>query len=169
MPKLLIFILAIALSSPVLAQAEGTRLLADAQQVGKGRLTYFLWDVYDATLTAPAGEWQSDQPFALTLHYLRALDGHDIADRSVEEMRKLGFDDEVKLAAWHSQMLDIFPDVAEGSELTGLYSPEAPTVFFKDNQEIGSIHDPEFGIWFFNIWLSENTSEPELRAQLLGL
>jgi hypothetical protein len=42
------------------------------------------------------------------------------------------------------------------------------TIFFRDGAEIGRISDPDFGRAFFNIWLSQRTSAPELRAQLLG-
>ena len=91
----------------------------EAQKVGHGRLTYLFWDVYDATLFAPQGDFANSKPFALQLSYLRDIEGKKIADRSAEEMRTQGITDEVKLAAWHSQMREIFPDVAEGSSLPG--------------------------------------------------
>lgn len=156
------------LGSPALALTVQD-YLPNAQKVGEGRLTYMFWDVYDAQLYAPEGEWNPDKPFALTLHYLRALDGDAIADRSVEEMRKQGYDDEVKLAAWHSQMREIFPDVVDGTELTGLHQPGEATKFYKDGQLIGSVRDTDFGRHFFDIWLSERTTEPKLRRKLLGL
>ena len=155
------------LSNPALALTVQD-YLPNAQKVGEGRLTYMFWDVYDAKLYAPDGEWSQEKPFALTLHYLRSLDGDAIADRSIEEMRKQGYNDEVKLAAWHSQMRDIFPDVKNGTELTGLYAPNKATRFYKDGQLIGTVQDADFGRWFFNIWLSKKTTEPALRRQLLG-
>ena len=140
----------------------------DAQLVGSGKLNVMIWDVYDATLYAPDGHWSPSQPFALRLEYRREIKGDDIANRSVEEIRKLGYTDEVKLAAWHSQMRSIFPDVEDGTKLIGVYTPKQSTVFYHGTQHIGSIVDPDFGKWFFDIWLSENTPEPELRAALLG-
>lgn len=142
--------------------------VSNAQLVGEGRLTVMLWDVYDAQLYAPNGRWDMAKPFALRLHYLRDIDGTDIADRSVEEMRKLGMDNEVRLAAWHTQMRGIFPNVQSGTELTGVYTPNGPTYFYHNNERIGVVTDPEFGQWFFNIWLHAKTSEPQLRRALLG-
>ena len=139
-----------------------------AQKVGQGRLTYLLWDVYDATLYAPGGAWQKDQPFALQLSYLRDITGKKIADRSVEEMRNQALADEVQLATWHAQMSNIFPDVGEGISLTGVYTKDGVTVFYRDNNEIGRIEDPEFSRAFFGIWLNEATSAPDLRRKLLG-
>ena len=140
-----------------------------AQKVGKGRLTYLFWDVYDATLYAPQGSWQEGQPFALQLSYLREIEGKKIADRSVEEMRNQGIKDEVKLATWHAQMRKIFPNVDEGVRLTGVYTEKGETVFYKNDREVGRINDPEFSKAFFDIWLNEKTSAPDLRRKLLGV
>lgn len=155
-------------ASPVWASDYISAYIPGAKVVGQGRMTFFMWDVYDATLYAQAGTWREGQPLALTLSYLRDLNGEDIARRSIEEMRGQGYSDEIRLAAWFGQMKEIFPDVATGVSLTGVLTPDGPTVFFRDGNEIGRIADPEFGRAFFNIWLSQRTSAPELRAQLLG-
>lgn len=136
--------------------------------VGQGSLHYFLWHIYDAKLYSSNGEFSFTNPFSLRLEYKRKLYGAEIADRSTEEIRKLGFNDEVKLAAWHAQMKEIFPDVDKGVSLTGFYKPNSPTVFYKNDTKIGTIKDSDFGKWFFGIWLNENTSEPTLRKSLLG-
>ncbi len=154
--------------TPAFATEQLNQYVPGAQQVGEGRFSFFLWDVYDAALFAPNGQWKEGKPFALRLTYLRDLEGKKIADRSAEEIRGLGFRDEVKLADWHSQMKGIFPDVSANISLTGIYTSEGESIFFEDNKEIGRITDPEFGRYFFNIWLSKNTSAPELRKKLLG-
>ncbi len=141
----------------------------DAQLVGQGRLSVFIWDVYDSFLYAPDGKWQQDQPFALKLIYLRRLYGDKIAERSIEEIRQQGFEDEERLSLWGEQMGRIFPDVDEGVSLTGIYTANGRSIFFLDNQEIGAFDDPEFGRQFFGIWLSEKTSQPDLRQKLLGV
>jgi hypothetical protein len=144
-------------------------LLPGAEKVGQARMSVLFWDAYDAHLYAPKRQVSFDEPFLLELHYLLEIDGKDIAERSAEEIRKLGFDDEVKLAAWYSQMQAIFPDVQEGSQLVGLYQPEQATAFYQDGEKLGTVRDPEFGRWFFGIWLHENTSDPAFRKELLGL
>ncbi len=145
------------------------RHVPEAELVGKGTLTVLFWDAYHAKLYAPGGQWNPAEPYALMLHYLTDIEGKDIAERSVEEMRKQGFTDEVKLAAWFNHMQSIFPDVENGTELTGIYMPGEATIFYRGQEEIGRVPDPEFGKHFFDIWLSTNTSEPSLRTALLGL
>ncbi|WP_240485164.1 chalcone isomerase family protein [Aestuariibacter salexigens] len=140
-----------------------------AEKVGEGRMTYLFWDVYDARLYAPQGKWQEDGPYVLELHYLRSLDGEAIAERSVEEIRKQGFDDNAILSDWLEQMRNIFPDVNKGVTLVGIADQNQHTHFYRNDELIGSVPDPEFTRRFFGIWLSENTSEPSLRKKLLGV
>ena len=144
------------------------RYVPNYKEVGQGSLSVLFWDVYDATLFAPEGRWQNDLPYALSITYLMDLDGDEIAERSAKEIRQQGFNNEIKLALWHQKMETIFPDVEEKSVLTGIYDSNQNTIFYKDNQRIGVIKDPDFGRWFFSIWLGEKTSEPDLRAALLG-
>lgn len=140
-----------------------------ADLVGEGRFSVFVWDVYDAKLFAPNKQWRASQPFALSLTYLRNLSGNEIAKRSAEEMRKIGCEDKAKLQVWYQQMMDLFPDVAQNVTLTGIQDLQGVTHFYQGNQKLGEIADPEFGQWFFGIWLNQRTSEPEFRRKLLGL
>jgi hypothetical protein len=154
---------ALAETKPVLQHVP------DAQKVGAGRLSFLFWNVYDATLYAPEKRYDAVQPYALKLAYLLELKGADIAERSVEEMRKQGFKDESKLSEWQKAMEKLFPDVKEGSVLTGIRDAKGDALFYLDEVFIGSIKDKAFTERFFAIWLDKNTSEPALRKQLLGL
>lgn len=136
--------------------------------VGEARYTYLLFDVYDAKLFAPKGIWSFEEPFALELTYLRNLNGQKIAVRSAKEIRDQGFENELLLAGWYSQMKDIFPDVSNGSVITGVYLPNDETLFYHDGKLIGRVQDPKFGQRFFGIWLSDKTSEPEFKNKLTG-
>lgn len=141
----------------------------EASVVGRGVLSYAFWDVYKATLYAPDGKFDPREPFALSIEYFVSINGADIADRSTQEIRKQGFSDEAKLAAWNAQMKAIFPDVRDGTVLSAAYIPGKKTVFFSGDTMIGSIDGDDFGQRFFGIWLDEKTSEPKLRRALLGL
>lgn len=168
----------IALFMPVVAMAMTKTMptiplsvktyMPDAKIVGKGRMRYLAWEVYDATLYAPKGLYAPGKSMALTLGYLRPLKGKEIADRSIQEMRGQGFKDEASLLLWQKRMISVFPNVVAGTILTGVRTTEGKTVFFKNNKLIGSIDNPEFSENFFGIWLNEKTSSPDLRKQLLG-
>lgn len=136
--------------------------------VGQASFNYMFWHVYDVYLYAEDGLYFSDKPFALKLVYKRDLEGRDIALRSKQEMKKIGFKDKAVLERWHQKMIDIFPDVSNGSELVGIYTKDKKSIFFDKNKKIGEESDPDFGKWFFAIWLSEKNLYPKLNKQLLG-
>jgi len=142
--------------------------LPNAQLVGKGRLIYFIWDVYDARLFAPNGVYENGQPFALKLTYLRDFKGHKIAEKSVEEMADQGFEDEDKLSEWLALMTDLFPDVQENDSLTGVRLADGRSVFYHNAEKLQTVDDTFFTEKFFDIWVSPKTSEPALRQQLVG-
>jgi hypothetical protein len=155
-------------STPVFAGSVVENYVPNAEKIGEGRLTFLAWDIYDATLYASKGQWKSVGPFALKLSYFREVSGTDIADQSMEEIRNQGFDDEIKLAAWHAQLKKIFPNVTKGSHLIGIYKHTGETIFYDQENKIGQINNPEFGRLFFNIWLGEKTNVLRLRKKLLG-
>jgi len=166
------FKLVLLLMCSSLAQANMTlaqSVLEQPQVVGQARLKVLLFNVYDATLYAPQGQFSLDSQFALSLRYLRAFEGGKIAQRSVEEMRKQGYANERKLALWLRQMTALFPDVQAGTELTAVRTRTGDAVFYRGLERIGQIKDPEFSQQFFNIWLGAKTSQPQMRKELLQL
>lgn len=137
--------------------------------VGSGTLRYLGFKIYDGSLWTATGRWQPDAPYALELVYARNFDGDDIARRSVQEIAAQRDVNDATLARWESQMRALFPDVREGSRLTGLRVPGQGVIYFDGSRRIGSIADEAFADAFFDIWLGPKTSAPKMRKKLLGL
>lgn len=163
--------------SPTAADALGPRILPGATPVGSGALRFLGMPVYHATLWAAAG-WQPGQlgrePLVLELHYQRRLRGHDIAQRSVLEMRRGGPLDRADETRWLQAMQGLFPDVEPGDRIAGLWEPARGARFVLaraggEVRELGALAEPRFAERFFAIWLAPTTSQPQLRAALLGL
>jgi hypothetical protein len=96
------------------------------------------------------------------------LEGKKIAQRSIDEMKKQGdlsADDSDK---WLSLMNSIFPDVSEGDVITGIATKDGTSVFYVNGEKADEIEDKVFTQRFFDIWLSDKTSEPKFRKKLLG-
>lgn len=145
--------------------------LGQARLAGTSRFTYWGFEVYQATLwVAPEFKLASmnDVPYALDLRYLRTFKGKDIAQRSIDEMRRVQSVSDARAQAWLKLMQDTFPDVKEGDRLTGIHLPGKGVRFLLNGQPLGEVADAEFARVFFGIWLSEKTSEPKLRQALLG-
>jgi hypothetical protein len=160
-----------AIASPSQPPQEIARILPDARLVGQGRLRFFGLTIYDIRLWSAAQDSQDvlQRPFGLELEYARALKGEKIAERSIDEMRRIGAFSAEQGRQWLEALKRLFPDVAPGDRLTGLQRSGNHTEFFFNGAARGEVKDIEFARLFFGIWLSPNTSEPRLRDQLLGL
>jgi len=150
------------LPSQVLALAPNLKVQ------GGGELTFFGISVYDGYYWSPTSGWTQDGPFALDLHYHRALDGAKIAERSLSEIAKLGYGTREQRARWGAEMRRMFPDVRSGDRLTGVNLPGGVVRYFHNGKSIGEIADPGFARAFFGIWLDPKTSEVGFRQMLLG-
>lgn len=162
---------------PAQAQALPQELrpsLPAASLSGQARFRFWGFDVYQATLwvapgfAAPAYE---QSPFVLELAYLRDFKGADIAKRSIAEMRRQASITPMSPAqetAWEREMRALFPDVKDGDRITGVNQPGTGAVFWSNGRLLGEVRDPLFAKLFFGIWLSPQTSEPQLRRALLA-
>ncbi|WP_064435593.1 chalcone isomerase family protein [Pseudoalteromonas neustonica] len=145
----------------------GQCVSADFKTVGTSRFEYIFWDVYDATLATTTGQYEFPQhPTKLSLTYLRDFAAKDIVKATNEQWRYLGKNQLVK--KYDDKLLAIWPDIKEGETLTFITTETGIGTFYHQNKELGSIKDVNFADDFLSIWLSENTSEPKMRKQLLG-
>ena len=150
---------------------ELKELLPLNQLVGKGRLTYWGFEVYVARLWAAPGfklDELASQPFALELDYLRDFASADVAGRSILEMRRSASISDAQAKSWTQEMQRVIPDVRKGDRVMGIHQPGMGATFFVNGKPSGEIRDAGFAKLFFGIWLSPKTSEPKLRSALLA-
>lgn len=139
--------------------------LSQVQPQGVGRLNFWGFHVYDATLYRSV--YKDSPEFALEIQYQKSFSGASIAKRTADEMKKIGVP-ENQAMAWGKELAAILPNVEPGQTLTGLYLPQQGTTLFYDGKKIAQIPGAEFSKAFFGIWLDSKTSVPKLRAELLG-
>lgn len=156
-----------ALANPVLPEPV-QKDLPGLTLVGDTNFRFIGMKVYDIRLWAPDGRYAPDKPFALELVYDMNFKGTDIAKRSIDEKRGQGYGPEDKLNRWYAEMAKIFPDIKPGDTLIGIHVPGKEARFYTRSKFIAAVADPEFSRAFFDIWLSEKTSQPGLRKRLLG-
>jgi hypothetical protein len=171
MRKAITFGLMVLLAAPAAAAelpAAACSLLQTCRMIGQGTLRWWGFHVYDAALWSPTGRWQAQAPYALDIRYARRVTGAQLAETSVDELRRLGIGDEAALTRWSAAMRKLFPDVAQGSRLIGVHVPQRGALFYSATGYLGAIEEPEFARGFFAIWLDPRTQTPDLRAALLG-
>ena len=138
-----------------------------ARVAGQGAYTWFGMKIYDARLWVGEAGYAAGAPFALELRYARSLDGARIAQASADQMEKTGGGTPAQRAAWLRQMRAIFPDVKEGSSITGLFLPDGVVRFHHDGAALGAISDPAFARAVAGTWLTRRTTAPRRREALL--
>jgi Chalcone isomerase-like len=151
--------------------AEVSAALPGAVLQGKGRLRYFGLHIYDAALWSlnpvPPGD-PLGAALALEMRYARKLAGSAIADRSLDEMKRVGDFSPTDGQRWLDAMKLAFPDVIAGDRITGVLRPGVGATFFVNGKPTAEVRDAQFAQLFFGVWLSPRTSQPALRAALLG-
>ena len=150
--------------------AEVLSTMPGAHLIGSGRLRYFGFSVYDASLWALPDfkvAQINQQRFALSLTYLRAFTASDIGQRSLQEIRRIHQVAPDTARVWLTALQEVLPDVAAGDRITAVHPPGG-VAFWHQGRSIGGISDSDFGRKFFDIWLSVSTSEPKLRNALLA-
>lgn len=157
---------AAAVGLPPLAQVTDAPLA----QVGQGEMRWLGFKLYDAALWASArGEAAVGDAHVLSIRYARAISSERLVSVSLDEMRRLGFNDEAQLARWGEALAAALPSVEPGDTLAALHRPGHGALFWHQDRLVGEIKDAELARAFFAIWLDPRTREPRLRAQLLGL
>jgi hypothetical protein len=146
--------------------------IGNAHLAGQGSFRWFGFKIYDAELWVGEQGYRANDPesakFALRLTYARDLYGKRIARSSIDEISKLGFGTSEQHEAWLKRMEELFPDVHEGTQISGIYLPGQGARFYLNGNLLGEIADREFARAFFAIWLDPRTSAASLRNSLLS-
>ena len=152
-------------------RAELQEVLPQAQLVGKGRLTVWGFQVYDARLWVNPGfrpQGFASDALALELSYLRDFDNQAVAQRSITEMRRAAPISDEQAGKWVAALVKVLPDIKKGDRVMGVHRPGLGAAFWMNGKPAGEIRDAEFARLFFGIWLAPTTSEPGLRSALLA-
>ncbi len=132
---------------------------------GSGSLRKFIFHAYDAELWTDATRWSYTAPFALTLTYRMNFSTDELVEKTIEEMERL----HKTGSEWKQELVRAFPNVKDGDRITALFLPKKGVRFFYNGTITHTVKEVAFAQMFFDIWLSENTSEPSVRKKLLNL
>ncbi|MEE4146733.1 MAG: chalcone isomerase family protein [Halieaceae bacterium] len=138
------------------------------QMVGQARLEVLWWPVYDSRLFTPGGAYtEGTRPLRLEIQYLRDIRREDLVENTRKEWQRLGVVG-AQAQQWLDTVARLWPDVRKNDVLALALDNQDRTTFLLNGEVLGAIDDPGFGRDFLAIWLSPETSRPELRLALLG-
>jgi hypothetical protein len=140
--------------------------------VGQGQFSYLFWDLYQAQLYTADGSWsnyQQSSPVVLKLTYQRDISKADFIEATVDQWEHLQGKVSGQHQDWANQLDKLWTDVKKGDQLSCVLLPDSTVQFYFNDKLLGDVTDPAFGPAFLDIWLSDKTSAPKLRRQLLQL
>lgn len=154
-------------SAPPCAGAPGADRSATAPElvlVGQGSYTWFGLAVYDAAYreAQPGCELRE-----LTITYARDVPARKLVKATREQWEKLGLDNRERTRPWLRELLDIWPDIKRGDYLSMRVDAAGVAQFSGVQGRLGAISDPDFAPAFLSIWLHPDTSDRDLREDLL--
>lgn len=151
--------------------AEDPISFPDLITVGHGELTWFGLSIYRASLWTVNGKFENLQnsiPVAMTISYQKNISSDSLVDRTLEEWERLGIYETEQRNYWSQQLRKIWPDVSPGDSITTLVTSDKSTRFYYNDTLLTVLQDPTLGTALLSIWLDPRTSEPDLRAKLIG-
>ncbi len=142
--------------------------VASLNKQGEGEMNYLFWTIYRAEyFSGQSSSVGGNKTEALRITYKKSISRQVLLDATYDQWSKLGYRDG-QVSDWLTSLGAIWPNVEPGDQLTILVTSSGISEFYLSDKMIGSISDEKFGDAFLSIWLSERTSEPDLRLQLLG-
>ena len=141
---------------------------APLQKVGEAKLRVLLWSVYNSRLyTADGSYTEGTRPLRLEIEYLIDVKAGKLVERTRDEWQAIGRE-HPRQEAWLALLGELWPDIQAGDVLALELAEDGSATFTRNGELLGTIRDPDFGQQFVDIWLSPDSTRPELRMALLG-
>jgi hypothetical protein len=161
-------------SLPLLATTKPLTLAQvkkqESQQVGKIHFSKWFFSIYDATLLTQNGTFSWNKPFLLKIHYLRNISGKTIAKHTIQQIYEQHPMDVNDNSKEYSKVFNkLVPNVKKGSNLYGYMDQNGNGYLYSDSGLVGEIPSKKLSKYFFEIWLSDRSSNVKLSKELRGL
>lgn len=167
----LIFVTTTSLASP----------LSNLHKVGQGDMNYLFWTVYHAEYyekstgdnVGSVGTFVSGAPEsnthdkALKIEYFRSINKEDLIGATIDQWQHLGYS-EPEIRQWSDSLESMWPNVESGDVFIFFVGSSGLGEFYFNDNFVGKMASNTSTEAFLSIWFSEQTSQPNLRQQLLG-
>ncbi|WP_372741043.1 chalcone isomerase family protein [Neptunomonas sp.] len=162
-----IFFVLLLCSVEVLGQTLPQQLPQHWKRIGEAELSILWFDIYNAELLSPDGRYSGvSSPLVLKLNYHRNVSQADMLEETQKQIKKFARTDQAD--GWLTKLSQVWPDIYKGDQLAFWIDHENTGHFFHNEDWVGSLQDPAFSTAFIQIWLSDNSSYPDLAKKLRG-
>lgn len=134
--------------------------------IGSANYSFMFWNIYDAELYSTSNKFDSKE-FAVILKYNHSITKKRLVKETIDdikEQKKINQDKEKK---WRKLLESIYVKTDIGKKFIGIKKIDK-AIFYYDDKKIYQSFDQEFNELFFNIWLRNDSKNPEFSKRLLG-
>jgi hypothetical protein len=142
------------------------KFIPNFKSVGRATYIFLLLDIYYATLISETGHYPSDK-FALILRYNRDFTKKSVVKETVEQLQKRKKYSESELIALKQLLNKTFRTIQKNDQFIAIKLLDKGIFYFK-YEKVLETSDMDFLDLFFNIWLRENSQDPDFTTSLLG-
>ena len=142
------------------------KFIPNFKLVGRATYKFLLLDIYYATLISETGHYPSDK-FALILRYNSDFTKKSVVKETVEQLQKQKKYSENELIALKQLLNKAFRTIQKNDQFIAIKLLDKGIFYFK-NEKVLETSDMDFLDLFFNIWLRENSQDPDFTKSLLG-
>ncbi|MCW3173283.1 chalcone isomerase family protein [Shewanella subflava] len=137
-------------------------------QVGEADMDVLWFDVYLAKLYSIDGIYQPRRfPLMLDIEYHRDISAQELIDATIDQWHENGISS-AEINQIKSHLTSAWPDVKQNDRLSFIIHNEQQAEFLFNDKPFYQLADQRFSEAFIGIWLSEKTTHPKLRKQLIG-
>ncbi len=143
-----------------------TKYLPEYKIVGKANYSFLIWNIYDATLVTKSGKFEDDE-FVLVLKYNKVIKKERLVNETINEFKKQAEFKEEYLNRLRQIFNETFKKTKINSVFVGIKRKKQAYLHF-EGEEVFKTKDEKFIDYFFNIWLREDSQNPNFTKKLLG-
>jgi len=135
--------------------------------IGEAQFSVLFWDIYHSSLYNAEGRYQGVTPgLVFEIRYQRSIEQEQLIERTIEQWQHLKLPAE-SYQRYLPQLKALWPAIKKGDRLA-LVVAEQQSHFYLNDRYLGSVSQPEFATDFLAIWLSKQSSVPDMAKQLTG-
>ncbi len=148
---------------------ETVKQLITPVLIGQYDLRVYGFNVYNIKLFSEKEKFSYDKKFAIEINYKMNFSKKDLVKKTIAEIARIQkITDKKQLIVYEGEFMQIFLDVQKGDSKVAIFSPRKGVDLFFNHQLVGSIADLKLARFFVDIWLSKNSSYPQMTATILG-
>lgn len=136
--------------------------------IGSSNLYFLGLKVYQISLWSESEKFSYDQKFAIQISYNMNFSKEELAQRSIEEIKRFEILNQKQEIEYYNQLIAIFSNIKKSDEKIAIFDPQKGVELFHNHKLNGKITDSKLARLFVDIWLNEKNSYPKVTRKLLG-